>query len=116
LGSPATPIAKDPPSSSQQNIVATQELVKSASNIPAPLARDTQSQSVSALQAIENRYRDGIIIGEAPEGAEVPFLLRLQGTTQVRYINSLDSQDTFTDHLGVTSAVDKRNDITVIAQ
>ena len=72
-----------------------------------------QPQPVPALQAIENRYRDGIIIGEAPEGAEVPFLLRLQGTTQVRYINSLDSQDTFTDHLGNTYAVDKRNDITV---
>lgn len=72
-----------------------------------------QPQSGSARQAIENRYRDGIIVAEAPEGAEVPFMLRFQGTTQVRYLNSLDSQNTFTDHLGNTYAVDKRNDITV---
>lgn len=70
-------------------------------------------QSVSALQAIENRYRDGIIIWETPENATVPFLLRFQGTTQLRYLNTLDSQDTFTDHLGKTFNVNKRNDITV---
>ena len=78
-----------------------------------PANASRQPQSPSPLQAIENRYRDGIIIGESPEGAEVPFLLRLQGTTQVRYINSVDSQDNFTDHLGQTYSVDKRNDITV---
>src|SRR5215469_4143837 len=72
-----------------------------------------QSQSAPVRQAIENRYRDGIIIWETPEDAEVPFLLRFQGTTQVRYINTVSSQDTFTDHLGNTYAVDKRNDITV---
>jgi hypothetical protein len=72
-----------------------------------------QPESVSALQAIKNRYRDGIIIWEAPENAEVPFLLRFQGTTQVRYLNTLDSNDTFTDHLGVSRDVHKRNDITV---
>ena len=43
----------------------------------------------------------------------MPFLLKLQGLTQVRYINSLSSQETFTDHLGNTYAVDTRNDITV---
>jgi len=115
LGSPPTPITGDTSSSSQQNFAATRELAASINNISisAPRAPAAPPQSASALQAIENRYRDGIIIGEAPEGAEVPFLLRLQGTTQVRYINSLDSQDTFTDHLGQTYAVDKRNDITV---
>ena len=113
LGSPATPIAGGPSSSSQQNFAAARELATSVTDIAAPRAPVAQPQSVSALQAIENRYRDGIIIREAPEGAEVPFLLRLQGTTQVRYINTISSQNTFTDHLGVTYAVDKRNDITV---
>src|SRR5271170_5081256 len=106
LGSP--PIAGGPSSASQQNFAAARELATSVSDIAVPLALAAQQESVRAP-----RYRDGIIIGEAPEGAEVPFLLRLQGTTHVRYINSLDSQDTFTDHLGVTYAVDKRNDITV---
>ena len=113
LGSPATPIVGGPSSSSQQNFAAARELATSVTDIAAPPAPVAQPQSVSALQAIENRYRDGIIIREAPEGAEVPFLLRLQGTTQVRYINTISSQNTFTDHLGVTYAVDKRNDITV---
>ena len=108
LGAPATPIAAGPSSPSQQNFVAARELATSVSDIAVPLARTVQPESGPAP-----RYRDGIIIGEAPEGAEVPFLLRLQGTTQVRYINTIDSQDTFTDHLGVTYAVDKRNDITV---
>ncbi len=113
LGSPATPIAGDPSSYSQQNFAAVRELKTSVTEVAVPRDRATQPQSVSVPQAIENRYRDGIIIGEAPEGAEVPFLLRLQGTTQVRYINTISSQETFTDHLGNTYAVDKRNDITV---
>jgi hypothetical protein len=113
MGSPATPIAGDHSSSSQQNFAAAQELATSVSDIAVPLARTAQPQSASALQAIENRYRDGIIIWETPENAEVPFLLRFQGTTQVRYINTLSSQEAFTDHLGVTRDVNKRNDITV---
>jgi hypothetical protein len=124
LGSPATnphlqgigldlpevgpPIAGGSSSSSQQNFAIAEELATAVSNIAVPPARAAQPESVPAP-----RYRDGIIIGETPENAKVPFLLRLQGTTQVRYINTLSSQDTFTDHLGVTYAVDKRNDITV---
>jgi hypothetical protein len=80
---------------------------------PVPLMTAAQPQSISALQAIEDRYEDGIKIWETPENAKVPFLLRFQGTTQVRYINTLDSNSTFTDHLGVTHEVNKRNDITV---
>jgi len=84
-----------------------------AGEVSVPLMTPAQPQSISALQAIEDRYEDGIVIAEAPKDAKVPFLLRFQGTTQVRYINTLDSNDTFTDHLGVTHDVSKRNDITV---
>jgi hypothetical protein len=112
LGSPATPIAGDPSSSSQQNFVA-QELATAVSDIRVPRALAAQPESVPTPRKNLPRYRDGIIIWETPEDAEVPFLLRLQGTTQVRYINTLSSQDTFTDHLGVTYPVDKRSDITV---
>jgi hypothetical protein len=84
-----------------------------AAAVSVPLTTAPQPQSVSARQAIENRYRDGMVIWETPENAEVPFLLRLQGTTQVRYLNTLNSQDTFTDHLGQTYDVHKRSDITV---
>jgi hypothetical protein len=111
LGSPATPIAGDPSSSSQQNFAA-QELATAVSNIRVPPASAAQPESVPTPRNFP-RYRDGIIIAETPKDAEVPFLLRLQGTTQVRYLNSLDSNGTFTDHLGVTRDVHSRNDITV---
>jgi hypothetical protein len=114
VASPATRMAGDPSSSLKNKLVTTQDLATSVSSITAPHAPEAvQPQSVSALQAISNRYKDGIIVWETPENAEVPFLLRFQGTTQVRYINSLSSQEAFTDHLGNTYAVDKRNDITV---
>ena len=43
----------------------------------------------------------------------MPFLLRFNNNTQLRYLNTLSSDDTFTDHLGVVREVSKRNDITV---
>jgi len=43
----------------------------------------------------------------------VPFLLKFNVNTQLRYLNTLDSKPTFTDHLGNTQDVHKRNDITV---
>ncbi|HEU4713188.1 MAG TPA: hypothetical protein VFS76_16570 [Pyrinomonadaceae bacterium] len=61
----------------------------------------------------DDHYQDGIIIWETSEDAKVPFLLKFTNTTQVRYLNTLASVDTFTDHLGVVREVNKRNDITV---
>jgi hypothetical protein len=112
LGSPATPIEGDPSSSSPQNFVA-QGLATAVSNIRVPRARAAQQESVPTSQTNFPRYRDGIIIWETPKDAKLPFLLRFQGTTQVRYLNTLDSNGTFTDHLGVTRDVHSRNDITV---
>jgi hypothetical protein len=43
----------------------------------------------------------------------VPFLLKFNINTQLRYLNTQDSVDSFTDHLGVTREVHTRNDITV---
>ena len=36
--------------------------------------------------------RDGIIIWQTPDDAKVPFLLKLNNNTQVRYLNTLDSR------------------------
>ena len=58
-------------------------------------------------------YNDGIIIWESADDAAVPFQLKFTNTTQVRYLNTLSANDTFTDHLGVVRDVHKRNDITV---
>src|SRR5262249_46013848 len=60
----------------------------------------------------EDRYRDGIVIWETKGDAKVPFLLKFNNNTQVRWLNTLSSKDTFTDHLGVVREVNRRNDIT----
>jgi hypothetical protein len=70
-------------------------------------------QPAAALPANDERYRDGIIIWQTGKDAKVPFLMRFNNNTQLRYLNTLSSDDTFTDHLGVVRPVNKRNDITV---
>ena len=72
-----------------------------------------QPASVTVPQPNEERYRDGIIIWQTGKDAKVPFLLRFNNNTQLRYLNTLSGDDTFTDHLGVVREVNKRNDITV---
>ena len=97
-----------------------------AADVPEPLAADANAPApaaeiggASVQQALvdnpakEDRYRDGILIWENPESAKVPFMLRFNNNTQVRYLNTLDSKETFTDHLGVVREVHNRNDITV---
>ena len=54
-----------------------------------------------------------MVIWQAPENATVPFLLKFNVNTQLRYLNTLASDETFTDHLGVVRDVHTRNDITV---
>ncbi len=71
------------------------------------------SAQAPAPPANDDRYRDGIIIWETPADAEIPFLLRFNINTQIRYLNTQDSDETFTDHLGVEREVHTRNDITV---
>src|SRR5215212_3376943 len=74
------------------------------------------SPSVSPAQpkpADDDRYEDGIVIWRNSDDAKVPFLLRFNNNTQIRYLNTVNSPDTFTDHLGVVREVHRRNDITV---
>jgi hypothetical protein len=81
-----------------------------------PAATDSDKVSAkasSAKQVIENRYQDGIIIWKTPDDAQVPFLLKFNIVTQFRYLNTLDSDRSFTDHLGVVREVHARNDVTV---
>jgi hypothetical protein len=61
----------------------------------------------------DERYRDGMVLWEAGDGAKVPFAVKFNVNTQLRYLNTLSSPDTFTDHLGNVRDVHVRNDITV---
>ena len=78
-----------------------------------PKPDSTGASAQPAPQPTKDRYQDGIVIWQTPEDARVPLLMRFNLNTQVRYLNTTDSTDTFTDHLGVVREVQKRNDITV---
>jgi hypothetical protein len=81
---------------------------------PATDSGGTSGQAAStAAPKANDRYRDGMVIWEEPADASVPFLLKFNINTQLRYLNSQNSEETFTDHLGVTRDVNTRNDITV---
>ena len=73
----------------------------------------TSVQPAPAPSTDKDRYRDGMVIWETPEGDKVPFLLKFNINTQLRYLNTQDSDESYTDHLGVTREVHTRNDITV---
>ena len=77
-------------------------------------ASSTAPQAPAAApQATDDRYKDGIVIWETPADATVPFQLKFNINTQLRYLNTLSSDEEFTDHLGVVREVHTRNDITV---
>jgi hypothetical protein len=80
---------------------------------PDPAGDAGQPAAAAAPPSISERYRDGMVIWETPADASVPFLLKFNINTQLRYLNTLDSEETYTDHLGVTRDVHTRNDITV---
>lgn len=78
-----------------------------------PTTDSTQPVAAHIEEPKGGYYNDGIIIWETGGDAPVPFQLKFTNTTQVRYLNTLSANDTFTDHLGVVREVHKRNDITV---
>jgi len=77
---------------------------------PPPPPPDTQVQTPPKP---DERYRDGMVIWQTPDDDAVPFLLKFNLNTQFRYLNTLNSDATFTDHLGVVRDVHTRNDLTV---
>ena len=102
--------------SGQSQVADAGEPLASGTNasVPATSAGNASAQQASVEKPDkEDHYQDGIIIWQNPENAKVPFLLKFNNNTQLRYLNTLDSSDTFTDHLGTVREVNRRNDITV---
>ena len=82
--------------------------------VPVTNAGNASAQPASVgKQEKEDRYQDGMVIWQNSDDARVPFLMKFNVNTQVRYLNTVSSDDTFTDHLGNVREVHKRNDITV---
>ncbi len=80
---------------------------------PTPAGTSGQAAPAPAPPADTDRYKDGMVIWETPADARIPFLLKFNINTQLRYLNSQDTDESFTDHLGVVHDVHARNDITV---
>jgi hypothetical protein len=94
----------------------TQAAGTAAPNAPAPPAKTgevAQAGAATGFKALEDHYQDGIVLWENPADSSVPFLLKFNNNTQLRYLNTLTANDSYTDHLGVVREVNKRNDITV---
>ena len=102
-----------PPTTADASVPAANAALNTPPAATDPASTSAQPAAVAAPQANDERYQDGIIIWKTPDDAKVPFLLRFNNNTQLRYLNTLNSDETFTDHLGVVREVHKRNDITV---
>src|SRR3954464_11415527 len=103
---------------SAQTVTARPEGTVAVSPATAGTAADHDTSAAAQPPAataspLNDRYRDGMVIWETPSDAGVPFLLKFNINTQLRYLNTQDSDDTFTDHLGFAHEVHTRNDITV---
>jgi len=109
---PAAAVLPDPaaPPALRAEPVATvaNAPVTATDAVAAPAAQPAPTE-----RAKDDHYQDGIIIWQNPEDAKVPFMLRFNNNTQIRYLNTVDSSDSFTDHLGGVHDVHRRNDITV---
>lgn len=106
LDSPATPVAAK---AADGTVPLT-----NPPNGPASTDEGNASPPTAPVQEeTPDRYQDGIVIWQNSDDAKVPFLLKFNNNTQVRYLNTLNSKETFTDHLGVVRDVHRRNDVTV---
>lgn len=95
------------PGSTQVADVSAPSTAAPEASVPAPSSPPIQPDPK------DDRYRDGMIIWQTSDDAKVPFLLKFNINSQIRYLNTTSSKDTFTDHLGVVREVRQRNDITV---
>jgi hypothetical protein len=102
-----------PSTTADASVPAANAALNAPTAVTGSASTSVRPASVVASQTDDDHYRDGIVIYETREHAKVPFLLKFNVNTQIRYLNTLDSKGTFTDHLGVVSEVNTRNDITV---
>jgi hypothetical protein len=101
------------PSGPDKKIAADQQSRSGTPENKGSASEPTQGVAKDKVASGDDRYRDGIIIWQTPDEAKVPFLLKFNINTQIRYLNTLGSEETYTDHLGVVREVHQRNDITV---
>jgi len=94
-------VPTEPPN---ENEPSQPKAVAQAPSLPAELPK---------ILTDDEKYREGIVLVETGPDARIPFHLRFTNISQFRYLNTLATHDTFTDHLGVVHDVVQRNDLTV---
>jgi hypothetical protein len=102
-----------PPATADASVPAVIATLNTPQAVTDSASTSSQQGASAAAQTNDERYRDGMVIWQTPDSAKVPFLLKFNINTQLRYLNTLSSEETFTDHLGVVHEVHRRNDITV---
>ena len=107
------PIAEAPSSAQPLGSAHAADTAALSTAAPEPTAPSPSVSAVQAKSTDDDHYQDGIVIWKNPDDSKVPFLLKFNVNTQLRYLNTTNSDDTFTDHLGVVRSVHTRNDITV---
>jgi hypothetical protein len=55
-------------------------------------------------------YDEGFVLVSTPEGAPLPYRLKINHVSQFKYTNTMAVHSTYTTHLGVVTPVNKRND------
>jgi len=113
LTSFATAALAQPAAAPPDSTIAVSDSAPGGATQDATAGASAQPPSATPAPPNDDRYRDGMVIWEQPADAKVPFLLKFNINTQLRYLNTQDSEGTFTDHLGVVHDVHTRNDITV---
>jgi hypothetical protein len=112
--SPGTPAA---PAAAAAAAAGTQAAPAGAATTAPLTAANAGAAPATAATAgakgLGDHYQDGIVVWENPADSSVPFLLKFNLNTQLRYLNTTNGDDTYTDHLGNTHEVNKRNDFTV---
>ena len=54
---------------------------------------ETKEANESISQKVADRYQDGIVVWQTPNDAKVPFLMKFNVNTQVRYLNTTAEND-----------------------
>lgn len=99
----SSPVISDPASAATS---------PSSSN-PAIPSLPPPRQDKSVVDKLSDYYDDGFVLVRTKEDSKFPFFLKLNNTTQFRYINTKPIHDTFADHVGTVRDVASRNDFSI---
>ncbi len=78
-----------PPTTADAAVPAANTALNTPQAVTNSASTSVQPASVAA-QTNDDRYRDGIVIWQTPDDAKVPFLLKFNVNTQIRYLNTLN--------------------------